>query len=302
VYNGVYSDLQVSCEDPHGLVDHIIQPVNKSNPAASGKEPFTVVFKSGVKTSVPVSGRDTVKLLISYNVGSDAKFTIRYIRVQDAACHCPARIDRLSDRWLTFACHNLGGLDILSSTTTITQAHHGDWYRWGAAVPSVQNLNTTTDADPAGWTFNHTGPAVPEYQDYTTHSTADWYAAKNPCPAGWRLPTNPEFAAAINRTADNGTVSPDNNSLDWPGTWSTSRSDKTNFSALLKVGDYLYLPAAGCRNGIDGSLLDRGYYGYYWSSSALSYNSWLAYFDRGDRSVGHDSRTYGFSVRCVAAE
>jgi hypothetical protein len=44
--------------------------------------------------------------------------------------------------------------------------------------------------------------AVPAFQDYNTYGTDDWYVANNPCPAGWRLPTNSEFAAAINRTAN----------------------------------------------------------------------------------------------------
>jgi hypothetical protein len=213
VYNGVYSDLQVNYEDPHGLVDHIIQPVNKSNPAPSGKEPFTVVFKLGVKTSVPVSGRDTVKLLISYNVGSDTKFAIRYIRVQDASCHCPARIDRLSDRWLTFACHNLGGLDILTGNETLTYQHHGDWYRFGAKTASLVNTGTNNGNITNWWEEYHS--------DYPfQNDSQDWLTANNPCPAGWRLPVAAELT---------GLVSTSNNSWTNVGTWgSTSNTQFGN--------------------------------------------------------------------------
>jgi uncharacterized protein (TIGR02145 family) len=273
--------------------------VNTSNPAASGKEPFTVVFKSGVKTSVPVSGRDTVKLWISYKVGTDAKLALRNIRVQDAGCHCPARIDRLSDRWLTFACHHLGGLDILSSTTTITQAHHGDWYRFGAATASLLNVPATSTGTITNWTNT---PHI----DYPFQSgSADWIAANDPCPAGWRLPDIDELAGAVNFSRPNNSstsfndVNPVNNTFAWSGTWSNSAS---NFSALLKVGDYLYLPAAGYRYYSDGSLYYRGSYGYYWSSSAQSSNGWYAHFNSGSRGVGSTNRAEGFSVRCVAAE
>ncbi|MDR2087158.1 MAG: hypothetical protein LBP72_08285, partial [Dysgonamonadaceae bacterium] len=297
-YKGAYSDLQVSYEDPHGLVHHIVQPVNTSNPAASGKEPFTVVFKSGVKTLVPASGRDTVKLWISYKVGTEAKLALRNIRVQDAGCHCPARIDRLSDRWLTFACHNLGGLDILTGSETFTYQHHGDWYRFGAKTASVVNSGTNNGS---GWTNT-------DYQesseDDTSQKDADgnnlWKAENNPCPAGWRLPTNSEFAAAINKTASNIELSLDNNGLTWSGTW----GDDGNFSSYLKVGDYLYLPAAGYRDS-DGSLNNRGSFGFYWSSSTQgSAHGWCGVLYSGGRGrdVGDFGRPYSFSVRCVAAE
>jgi uncharacterized protein (TIGR02145 family) len=248
----------------------------------------------------------SVKLLASYRDKNDqAKLADMDISVQDGLCGCPAKIANTgaATDWLTFQCHNLGGLDILTGSETLTQAHHGDWYRWGAPTASVQNLNAITDAPPSTseWTYNDNGngPAIPEYQDYNTHSTADWYAAKNPCPAGWRLPTNPEFAAAINKTTGNGNLGADNNTLAWPGTWSSSTS---NFSALLKVGDYLYLPAAGFRVNSDGSLSYRGCYGHYWSSSAQSSDGRFVSFDRGNRSIIGINRGYGLSVRCVAAE
>jgi uncharacterized protein (TIGR02145 family) len=287
VYDEAYSDLQVSYEDPHGLVDHIVQPVNKSSSTAPGKEPFTVVFKPDVKTSVLVSGRDTVKLLVSYKVGSDVKLALRNIRVQDAACHCPARVDRLSDRWLTFACHNLGGLDITSDSQTLGREHHGDWYRLGATSVSMAN---TLDHDTNNtWDNSY-------YQD-----NSDPWANEGtpPCPAGWRLPTHLEYGDVLNAL----TGRPINNTLTYHGTWSNSIS---NFSSYLKVNDYLYLPATGSRDGNnsygggDGSLYHRGVYGYYWSSTG---DGWCASFTSGMADIAVDlSRAMGFSVRCVAAE
>jgi uncharacterized protein (TIGR02145 family) len=287
-YKGAYSDLQVSYEDPHGLVDHIIQPANTSKAAGSGKEPFTVVFKSGVKTSVPVSGRDTVKLLVNYKVGTDAKLTLRNIRIQDAACHCPARIKRSSDRWLTFACHNLGATqNIISDSQTLGREHHGNWYRFGATAVSMAN----TPAHDSNNTWDNT-----YYQ-----SSGDW--ANNgspPCPAGWRMPDIDELAAVINYG-----MSYVNNTLAYLGTWGDS---KTNFSARLKVGDYLYLPAAG---GLydTGSMVYRGFRGHYWSSNATGPSTgWsrVIYFDsNGSTNTASTSAiyvSYGYSVRCVAVD
>jgi uncharacterized protein (TIGR02145 family) len=299
VYSGAYSDLQVNYEDTHGLVDHIVQPANKSNPTASGKEPFTVVFKSGVKTSVPVSGRDTVKLWVSYkdNAG-DSKFALRNIRIQDAACHCPARTDRSSDRWLTFACHNLGGLDITSDSQTITYQHHGDWYRWGAKTASV--VNTSTNNAAQGWTA-----ANPDYQEASEDDSAQkdadgnnlWKAENNPCPAGWRLPYDTEWKAV--------TLSVSNNSQAYiPVPWTTyDYINETIFGNLIKFGDYLYLPAAGYREPDSGLMHYRGFDGCYWSINAYGNdNGRHMYFYENAPRVSYDDRPFGFSVRCVAVE
>jgi uncharacterized protein (TIGR02145 family) len=292
-----YSDLQVSYEDPHGLVDHIVQPVNTSNPVAYGKEPFTVVFKSGVKTSVPVSGRDTVKLWISYkdNLG-DSKLALRNIRVQDAGCHCPARIDRLSDRWLTFACHNLGGLDITSDSQTLGREHHGDWYRFGATAVSMAN----TPAHDTSNTWD-----APYYQ---TGNNPWPNEGVPPCPAGWRLPDIDELAGIINvnltRLGDTeiySNITPVNNELTYHGGWS---EDTSNFFAYMKVGDYLYFPAAGYRESTDASLSKRGNQGRYWSNSPKISQGTVYYmlFSKLFVQLETSDRAYTHSVRCVAAE
>jgi hypothetical protein len=85
-----------------------------------------------------------------------------------------------------------------------------------------------------------------------------------------------------------------------PGTWGSAGN--TQFGNLKKVGDYLYLPAAGYRSSNDGSLYYRGSNGYYWSSSAQSSTGYYADFYSGDRLVNNAKRPHGHSVRCVAAE
>jgi uncharacterized protein (TIGR02145 family) len=303
-YHENYRNLSISLlEDNGGLVKSISQPQSSDQTGVSDYKTFTVTFKDNVETLVTGHGY-SVKLLASYTdpIGQ-SKFADMEISVQDGLCGCPAKIS--ATEWLTFACHNLGGLDILTGTEPFTYTYHGDWYRWGAAVASRKNLSTTTDANPlpAEWTYiNTTAPAIPAYQDYDTYQDADWLPANNPCPAGWRLPTNPEFAAAVNKTAENVDLPTENNSLSYPGTWNWSASNKTNFSALLKVGDYLYLPAAAYRYSSDGSLRYRGLHGYYWSSSAQSSYGWYVSFTNGEILMVYSNRAYGLSVRCVAAE
>ena len=112
----------------------------------------------------------------------------------------------------------------------------------------------------------------------------------DPCPKGWRVPTQAEWIAigAGLEPAQSGT------------TW-----DATNL--CLKVpgkenGKNLILPAAGNRNNSTGGSYSQGASGYYWSSSApaASTNASNVYFSSaGKLSTSTYNRAGGFSVRCV---
>jgi uncharacterized protein (TIGR02145 family) len=281
-----YTNLSVSLlEDNRGLVESISQPVNSDQTGVSGCKTFTVTFKDNVEALVNGNGY-SVKLLASYRDKNDqAKLADMDISVQDGLCGCPAKIS--SSKWLTFACHNLGGLDILTGSETITQAHHGDWYRFGAATASLLNVPATSTGSITNWTAT-------SHSDYPFQDDSqDWLTANNPCPAGWRLPTNDNLAALVNTS--------NNSWTNVPGTWGSAGNSQ--FGNLKKVGDYLYLPVVGHRKYSDGSLSNRGSYGYYWSSSAgLSSYGQYANFGTGSQSIITTNRSYGFSVRCVAVE
>jgi hypothetical protein len=74
------------------------------------------------------------------------------------------------------------------------------------------------------------------------------------------------------------------------------------FTNFKKVGDYLFLPAAGYRNGSSGALGIRGSSGNYWSSAAESSDAWFLGVYCGYQVTNRTDRPRGFSVRCVAAE
>ncbi len=99
----------------------------------------------------------------------------------------------------------------------------------------------------------------------------------DPCPEGWRLPTEAEYSNFSTTTF----------------TWDATNSGRTYNGN--------WFPAAGYRFSDDGSVSVVGGSGYCWSASPFSENG--GYFlNFGSGSVypaDNYYRAYGFSVRCV---
>ena len=113
--------------------------------------------------------------------------------------------------------------------------------------------------------------------------------ANDPCPTGYRVPTKAQWDGLIgnNMITDLG--------IPWIGI-------TTNYSTGKKIGDRLFLPAAGYRYGSStGKLFERGYNGNYWGSSKdSSIKAWQLYFDSGIINTGSGDRVFGLSIRCIA--
>ena len=110
----------------------------------------------------------------------------------------------------------------------------------------------------------------------------------DPCPAGWRVPTNAELATLTNTTYVN-------------RLWTQENGINGYRLTDINTGSFLFLPAAGFRSYSSGSLDYVGSYGYYWSSSTSgTFDALHLFFYSGvfDAHFG-SSKAYGFSVRCV---
>ncbi len=135
------------------------------------------------------------------------------------------------------------------------------------------------------WQFNgmqgyeHDGSMVtPAWTITSINENSDWIAANDPCTiefgSGWRLPTSTEWA---NVDASGGWA-------EWSGPWN---------SALKMHG-------AGYLKDSNGSLIYRGIYGYYWSSSHYSSSDgWDLYLFSGNCFMVNHNKAYGFSTRCL---
>ena len=109
---------------------------------------------------------------------------------------------------------------------------------------------------------------------------------KDPCPAGYRIPTKAEWDGVLA-----------NNTQSSVGTWATST---TNFAAGRLLGANLFLPGGGYREQGDGTLFERGDAGYYWSSTESSGNdAWGLKIDIGSATMSGYPRTSGYSIRCI---
>ncbi len=179
----------------------------------------------------------------------------------------------------TWMDRNLGASQAATSSTD--ELAYGDLYQWGRDTDGHQiRTSATTSTLSSGDNPGHGNFIV-----VGTNSPFDWRSPQNdnlwqglsginnPCPSGYRLPTEAEWEAER-------------------ATWNTN-------DAVGAFDSPLKLPAAGYRYYTDGTLSSAGSIGYYWSSTAFSYYSWYIIFSSSNAGMINDSRAYGCSVRCI---
>jgi uncharacterized protein (TIGR02145 family) len=211
----------------------------------------------------------------NYSTPANDKVLELKIALHDCSC-CGAYTNKSANTWLDFMCHNLGA-DESYDPLIPAAAIHGAKYQFGqknAALSMADDQRNPNEV--AGW-----NPRV-------TPTSGNWPSGNNPCPSGWRLPTNDEWNNINDRS---------NNDWTAVGEW---RSRETNFSSGYTVGDALFLPAAGYRASIDGYQYERGFAGEYWSSTGDGTHGGRLNFVSYEWSMNGKERAYGLSVRCVA--
>ncbi|CAA7196520.1 FISUMP domain-containing protein [Chryseobacterium potabilaquae] len=193
----------------------------------------------------------------------------------------------------TWKTHNLGANESLDPNVPVAGIH-GDKYQWGRINPILTQSQDQANAGPVTWNFN----------DASDGSWGPSRTSNDPCPPGFRVPTQAEWQA-LNSCSSVGRIGPfgDDASLFSSALTYTSGSNKLTF------------PAAGFRSHLSipnnptlgGVLQMRNEVGMYWSSTSYytTQNNPAAYsFGFNSSSVNPSSsagyRIEGHSVRCIA--
>jgi hypothetical protein len=183
---------------------------------------------------------------------------------------------------------NLGATQVATSSTD--HLAYGSLYQWGRGTDGHQLIN---------WTGSTTGTAV--NGTTTTLSTSDapvdslfikmpntpydWRSGQNdnlwqgvnginnPCPAGYRVPTETELDA--------------------------ERASWSNNNAAGAFASPLKLPLTGYRSHDDGVFVYVSTYGYLLSSTVIDIESRVLYFSSNASAMFPGRRGHGLSVRCI---
>ena len=177
----------------------------------------------------------------------------------------------------TWMARNLGAQQVATSSTDA--AAYGDLYQWGRTTDGHEKRNSTVVAGPVasgseGANFITSGTTPFDW--LSTQDDTRWGATKtanDPCPTGYRVPTETELNAERLLFATNDTAGA--------------------FGSVLK------LPLAGIRNNSTGQLFNATGSGYYWSSTIASIRARYLIFYISGANMNTHHRAFGFSVRCI---
>lgn len=158
---------------------------------------------------------------------------------------------------------------------------YGDLFQWGREADDHQKRNSSITSTRS----NSDQPGHGLFIRTNTTPPLDWRSPRNdnlwqglnginnPCPKGFRLPTEAEWNDERN-------------------SWSSENRDGAFFSPLK-------LPAAGYRLFNFGPLRFVGDTGYYWSDTVDDSNAQALQFRSFFAEMFTRYRAYGFSVRCI---
>lgn len=179
----------------------------------------------------------------------------------------------------TWMDRNLGATR--AATSSIDVESYGDLYQWGRSADGHQirtsgttSTLSTTD-QPGNVGFILTFPSPNDWR--SPQNTNLWQGVNgvnNPCPIGYRIPTEAE--------------------------WEAERLSWDNYNASGAFASPLKLPVAGFRSSSDGLLdTDVGSIGRYISSTVSGVGARVRTIASSSASMNTFPRGAGISVRCI---
>ena len=173
---------------------------------------------------------------------------------------------------------NLGARQVATSSTDTLA--YGDIYQWGRLKDGHESrtsgtTNTLSSTDDPGhgnfilvmsWPYDWRSPK----NDNLWQGVS---GINNPCPGGFRLPTDAE--------------------------WDAERDSWATNNAAGAYGSPLKLTVGGYRDFNFGLLHDVGSTGGYWGSTVNGIDANFLHFTSTSANIWYNNRGFGFSVRCI---
>ncbi|MFA7401875.1 MAG: FISUMP domain-containing protein [Bacteroidales bacterium] len=173
---------------------------------------------------------------------------------------------------------NLGASRVATSSTDTLA--YGDLYQWGRGTDGHEKRNSDTTStlatsnSPGHGNFITPGSSPNDWRNPQNNTL--WQGVSgtnNPCPSGYRLPTEAE--------------------------WNAERASWSSDNAAGAFASPLKLPVAGSRYSNNGTLNNVGSYGDYWSSTVVGAYARGLYFSSSDANMYNYYCANGYSVRCI---
>lgn len=173
---------------------------------------------------------------------------------------------------------NLGATQVATSSTDV--AAYGDLYQWGRAADGHESRTSGTTStlatsdNPGHGNFITIGSSPEDWRNPQNDNLWQGVSGTNNlCPSGYRLPTEAE--------------------------WEAERTSWSSNNAAGAFASPLKLPVAGNRSRSNGTLLNVGSLGFYWSSTVDGTRARLLNFYSSNANPNSSFRANGFSVRCL---
>ncbi len=272
----VNSTLSWACSDPDG--DPLTYDVyfGETNPPALGSSGQTAItYDPGAINNVTTY---YWKIVATDNHGNSTEGVVwSFTTGTFGEVYNPATGRTWMDR-------NLGASQVATSSTDA--AAYGDLYQWGRATDGHESRTSATTSTIAttptanagnSWDGLFITEGSSPYDWLTPQNNSLWQGAggiNNPCPPGFRLPTDLEWEAERQ-------------------SWSTNDAAGA-YSSPLK------LTLAGYRYRMAGELDNVGTDGSYWASTISGSNNTLDLgFSSSYASIYPNNRSLALSIRCI---